>query len=248
LYDKDIRAGDLRAKYDVIIVPDQSANAIVEGIPRANAAGGESTPAAQGRAGRGFGGGGPMPDEYTGGIGRNGVNNLRTFVLQGGTLVALNGASSFAIDRLGVNARNVLREVANKDFYGPGSILRVNVDPNHPIGYGMDRDTAVWFEQSPAFAATFVNNVADPVTVASYPDGNPLMSGWLLGDPLLYGRSAVLDAPLGHGHAVLFGFRPQYRGQSYGTFKMFFNSLYYFGDQAHVATAAATPAAPAKAQ
>ena len=173
-----------------------------------------------------------MPDEFTGGIGRAGVNNLRAFVLQGGTLVALNDASAFAIDRLGVNARNVLRDVPNKDFYGPGSILRVNVDPNHPLGYGMDRDTAIWFERSPAFASTFTNNVADPVTVASYPDGNPLMSGWLLGDNLLYGRSAVLDAPLGHGHAVLFGFRPQYRGQSYGTFKMFFNSLYYFGDQA----------------
>jgi hypothetical protein len=241
LHDKDIRGGDLRAKYDVIIVPDQSANAIVEGIPRANAAGGE--PAAQGRAGRGFGFSGPMPDEFTGGIGRTGVNNLRTFVLQGGTLVALNDASGFAIDRLGVNARNVLREAANKDFYGPGSILRVNVDPNHPIGYGMDRDTAIWFEHSPAFAATFVNSGADPVTVASYPDGNPLMSGWLLGDSLLYGRSAVLDAPLGRGHAVLFGFRPQYRGQSYGTFKLFFNSLYYFGEQEQ-----APAAAPGKAQ
>jgi hypothetical protein len=185
-----------------------------------------------------------MPDEFTGGIGRTGVNNLRTFVLQGGTLVALNDASGFAIDRLGVNARNVLRDVPNKDFYGPGVILRINVDPNHPLAYGMDRDAAIWFEHSPAFAATFANNVADPVTVASYPDGNPLMSGWLLGDNLLYGRSAVLDAPLGKGHAVLFGFRPQYRGQSYGTFKLFFNSLLYFGDQAQMpAAAAATPAA-----
>jgi hypothetical protein len=236
LYDKDVRAGDLRSKYDVIVIPDQAANAIVEGHPRANGAGGESA-SAQARGGRGFGFGGPMPDEYTGGIGRSGVAGLRTFVLQGGTLVALNTASGFAIDRLGVNARNVLRDVANKDFYGPGSILRVNVDPNHPLGYGMDRDAAIWFEHSPAFAATFVNNAADPVTVASYPDGNPLMSGWLLGDSLLYGRSAVLDAPLGQGHVVLFGFRPQYRGQSYGTFKMFFNSLYYFGDQAQHAAA-----------
>ena len=242
LYDKDVRAGDLRAKYDVIIVPDQGANAIVNGHPRANASGGEAAGEAQGRGGRGFGGGGPMPDEFTGGIGRAGVNNLRTFVLQGGTLLALNDASGFAIDRLGVNARNVLRDVANKDFYGPGSILRVNVDPNHPIGYGMERDTAIWFEHSPAFAGTFTNNAADPVTVASYPDGNPLMSGWLLGDNLLYGRSAVLDAPIGRGHAVLFGFRPQYRGQSYGTFKMFFNALYYFGDQAQTSNAAAAAA------
>ena len=66
--------------------------------------------------------------------------------------------------------------------------------------------------------------------MANYPHGNPLMSGWLLGDSLLQGRSAVMDAPLGRGRVVLFGFRPQGRGQAYATFKMLFNALYYFRD------------------
>src|SRR5205823_11995127 len=108
--------------------------------------------------------------------------------------------------------------------------------------------TAIWFEHSPAFATTFENAAGDPVTVATYPNGNPLMSGWLLGDQLLAGRSALLDAPLGRGHVVMFGFRPQYRGQSYGTFKMFFNALYYFGDVAKNAAqhAQTSPSVPAK--
>jgi hypothetical protein len=55
------------------------------------------------------------------------------------------------------------------------------------------------------------------------------MSGWLLGDNLIQGQAALMDAPLGRGHVVLFGFRPQYRGQSYATYKMFFNALFYFG-------------------
>ena len=75
----------------------------------------------------------------------------------------------------------------------------------------------------------FDRAASDVVNVATYPAGNPLMSGWLLGDQLLQGLSALVDAPLGEGHVVMFGFRPQYRGQSYATFKLLFNALYYFG-------------------
>ena len=101
----------------------------------------------------------------------------------------------------------------------------------------MDREAAIWFEHSPAFAPAFDKAAGDAVTVASYPTGNPLMSGWLLGDSLLQNHAALVDAPLGRGHVVMFGFRPQYRGQSYGTFKMLFNALYYFGPMAQSWTA-----------
>jgi hypothetical protein len=160
------------------------------------------------------------------------VEALRAFVLQGGTLITLNGASQFAIERLGVGARNVLAGTAARDFYVPGSILRINIDTSHPLGYGMQPGAAVWAEHSPVFAPAFDGAAPGAVTVASYPNGNPLMSGWLLGDALLQNRAALMDAPLGRGRVILFGFRPQYRAQSYGTFKMLFNALYYFNDVA----------------
>jgi zinc carboxypeptidase len=233
IYDKDIREGNLAARFDVIVIPDQSVAAIVEGHPKlrppeAQGIGRETRPAAT-REGLFFQG--PVPDEFTGGIGATGVASLRAFVMQGGTLVTLNSASNFPIEKLGVGARNILRDVPNKDFYGPGSILRIVVDPSHPLGYGMDTQAAAWFEHSPAFAPAFENAGAPGATTAAgYPQGNPLMSGWLLGDSLLQGRSALMDAPLGRGRVVMFGFRPQYRGQAYGTLKMLFNALYYFGD------------------
>ena len=237
MYDKDMRAGNLNDRFDVIVIPDEGVNGIVNGNRRRGDTGAEEAAAPAGRGGGGGGVGAPaVPDEFTGGIGAQGVANLKAFVTEGGTLVTLNSASDFAMERLGVGARNLLSGVANKDFYGPGSLLRVNVDPNHPIGYGMDHEAAIWFEHSPAFAASFDNPAGDAVSIATYPpNGNPLMSGWLLGDQLLQNRSAALDAPLGHGHVVMFGFRPQYRGQSYGTFKMFFNSLFYYGAMAQPA-------------
>jgi len=219
IYDKDLRAGNPISRFDVIVIPDQSESAIVDGIPRhpANAEGDaprEPNP----------------PDEFMGGIGAAGVSNLRDFVMQGGTLVTLNRACDFAIDKLELGARNVLRGVPRQNFYGPGSILDIRVNPEHPLGYGMEKESIAWFEESPAFAPSFLSSGAPGATaVATYPNGNPLMSGWLLGDNLIQGQAALMDAPLGRGHVVLFGFRPQYRGQSYATYKMFFNALFYFG-------------------
>ncbi len=230
IYDNDIRQGKLEARFDVIVIPDQSVAALVEGHRRREPGepagiGREARPADRERSFLQ----GPVPDEFTGGIGTAGVANLRAFVMGGGTLVTLNSASNFPIERLGVGARNVLRDVPSRDFYGPGSILRITINPNHPLGYGMDAEAAAWFEHSPAFAPAFESAAAPgAVTVATYPNGNPLMSGWLLGDALLQNRSALMDAPLGRGRVVMFGFRPQYRGQSYGTFKTLFNALYYF--------------------
>jgi Zinc carboxypeptidase len=228
IHDKDVRAGDLKSRFDVIVIPDETVNAIVNGNPRLPHAGASDTSASAAAPGGGFNRN-YEPDEYTGGLGSSGVESLRAFVMEGGTLVALNRSSDFAIEKLGVGAKDILDGVPNKDFYGPGSILRIEVNPNHPLGYGMPHESIAWFERSPVFSPAFMGADAPGAeTVAEYPDGNPLMSGWLLGDGLIQDRAALVDAPLGHGHVVLFGFRPQYRGQSYATYKMLFNSLLYF--------------------
>jgi len=228
IFDKDIREGKLTERFDVILIADMSASAIVRGQPR------EAPAAAAGRGGRGERGEGLrfqglLPEEYTGGLGEPGVQNLREFVRRGGTLVLLNRASAFGIEHLGVGARNVLAEASTRDFYAPGSILRVRLDNSHPVAYGMEAEAPVWFEHGPAFEPAFQTSDGSAVTpVASFPDGNPLMSGWLLGDGLIQKRHVILDAHLGRGHVVLFGIRPQYRAQSHGTYKLLFNALFYF--------------------
>ena len=108
-------------------------------------------------------------------------------------------------------------------FYAPGSIVKTEVDTSSPIAYGSEKESVAWFEQSPAFEVS-----GNAKAIVTYPKaGSPLLSGWLLGAEKLNGRAAVVEAPVGQGRVILFGFRPQYRAQTWATFKLLFNSLYY---------------------
>jgi hypothetical protein len=197
LTNPQILAGGLRAKYDVIVFPDQSPASIANGY----------------RAGA-------MPEEFTGGLGKAGADALKAFAQEGGTLVFLNDSTEYAVEALGLGASNVLKGVSNRDFYSPGSLLNVTLDNQHPIGLGLPKALTIWSEGSPAWALP-----GGEKSVANYNGRDLLASGWLLGEKFLVNRSALVDAPLGKGHVVLFGMRPQYRATSYQTFKLFFNAF-----------------------
>ena len=184
-----------------ILFPDQSPNQILNGYPK-----------------------GAMPDEYTGGIGKDGVANLRKFVEDGGTLVFLNESSRFAIEQFNLPVRDVTKDLPRKDFYIPGSILRTEIDTTHPIAKSMPKDSIAWFEDSPAFEITDMTNAR---VIARYPvkTENILLSGWALGAEKLAGKAALVEFTIGKGKIILFGFRPQYRGQSLATFPLLFNAI-----------------------
>ncbi|MET0754424.1 MAG: M14 family zinc carboxypeptidase [Pyrinomonadaceae bacterium] len=205
IIDKEIKSENFTdAKF--IVFPDQSSNQILNGFPK-----------------------GSMPDEYTGGIGKDGAANLRKFVEAGGTLVFLNRASSFAVEQFNLPVKDVTKGLERKDFYIPGSILRTEIDQTHPIAKGMPKDSIAWFENSPAFEIqtnplALANNFR---IIARYPS-NPkdiLLSGWALGAEKIVGKAALVEFTVGKGKIILFGFRPQYRGQSLATFPLLFNAI-----------------------
>lgn len=200
LVDSVIHAGRLREHFDVIVLPDQSPREILEGL-----------------ASR-------YPAPYAGGTGAEGGDALRQFVLDGGTLVALNEASRFAVQALLLPVRNVLEAVSDEDFYAPGSLFRLELDTAHAVAHGMPREVPAWFQGGPAFEIldSSVTRVigrwpADPARI--------LQSGWVLHPERIAGKAAVLEVRLGTGRVVLFGIRPQYRGQSIATYPLLFNSL-----------------------
>jgi hypothetical protein len=196
--DADIRGGNLHAKFDVLLFTSQRANEIIAG----NAA--ESLPA-----------------EYTGGITEAGVNNLKEFVNNGGTFVCFDDACDLAIKQFNLPLRNVLDGVRSSEFYCPGSIVALDVDNKNPLAFNLPTKLPAYFINSSAFATT-----GDGVrVVARYAKENVLLSGWLLGEEKLRGQAALAEVTMGKGRVVLFGFRPQHRGQAWATLPLIWNVL-----------------------
>jgi len=205
LPDNEIRAGNLRAKFDCIIIPAQSSQQIFNGLSKER-----------------------YPAEISSGLGQAGVDALKKFVEDGGTIITLNEASQFAIDHLGVPVKNTLDGVPAKDFYCPGSILKIKVDTNSPIAkdapmLGSSSDESIaWVEGSIALEPTG----DDGKVIARFADARELLlSGWLLGAERLANKGAIVEVKRGKGRVIMFAFRPQYRGQSIATLPFLFNSI-----------------------
>jgi len=220
----DIQAGNLRDRFDAIILPDARPETLRDGF-----------------------GPGTIRGEFTGGIGAPGVAALREFVQVGGVLIAFNNASIFAVEDLGLPVKNVLAGVKDEDFFCSGALLRVELqDMNDSAVWGLPHDPIVMFERGPAFETKegFRGRV-----LASYPkEQSPLMSGYLLHPEKIQGKAAALELQYGKGRIYLLGFRPQWRGQSHGTYKFFFNAIYEsqgLSKPVAAPAAVAKPAAPA---
>lgn len=227
LHNADIKGGkdekvDLRADFDVIVFADENANTIKGTRPGAAPGGAESPMARMFRQS-------PMPPEYEGGIGQEGVDALKAFVEKGGRLVALNGASEFAIAEFGAPARNALTGVDRTKFFCPTSLLRILVDNESPLGYGLPKETPAMFVNSLAFDTFAPGYGWDRKVVAAYPPDEILMSGWLLGEEYLSRKAAVVDTKWKDGRVILIGVRCQSRAQSHGTYKFLLNALLYPG-------------------
>ncbi len=200
----DVRAGHLRERLDVILLADSSTRSILDGYAA-----------------------GVVPGEYSGGLGEPGAAALRDFVRDGGTLIAFNNASLFAIDQFHLPVANVLAGLTPEQFL----LLRLSaanrIERHGPPG---GRRSAarpgcdVRKRPRLRYAAGIQRR---RVLFAIYPrDSNPLASGYLLHPERIQGKAAALEAFYGQGRIFLFGFRPQWRGQSHGTYKFFFNAIY----------------------
>ena len=207
LRDAEIKAGNLNEHIDVLILPDDSTDMIVgdktENRLREN----------------------PAPPEYRSGIGEEGVEAIKEFVEGGGTLVTLNHACDFAIKKLDLPVQNVLAGKSAKEFFCPGSTLHAHINTNHRLTYGMPHESLIFFWSGPTFRVqpSFSNERCE--ILVQYPERDILQSGWLVGEEQIAGTAGMVSAGYGEGSVVLFGFRPQHRAQTHGTFKLFFNAL-----------------------
>jgi hypothetical protein len=204
LHNKDVKAGNLRQKFDVILLPDQRANSILDGLDYKT-----------------------IVEEYRGGIGENGWDALRQFVSQGGTLVALGEATNLLVEKLPLGVKDLKRTFTRDQHFAPGTIVNLQIDSGHPLGRGLSPDTYGFYINSPFFQLTEGFSSQKVSIAARYPNAKVNASGWLRGEDLMYGRAAVVSVETNPGKIVLFGIRPQHRAQTHATFGLLFNALYW---------------------
>jgi hypothetical protein len=236
LSDSDIQSGDL-SSLDAIVLPHPDARVsfrdnvgkILTGHPP-----------------------GTMPDEFTGGLGLAGAYALQRFVKDGGTVVTFGDAGEFAIGQFGLPIRNIVSGASGQNFSIPGSLIRATVDTTDPLAYGMADEVAVNFVRGAAYDVLGQAGCVDDLlnqrhckevtrggrplveketvsrfeSIVNYAEEDLLMSGWALGTEHIASKSAMARVPHGEGEVILFGFRPQFRGQPRGTYKLIFNALH----------------------
>jgi hypothetical protein len=212
LLDKEIKAGNLNAKYDVIILPADSVAMLT----------GDRTGPANPFVGRAD----TFPPEYRSGFGKEGTDALKAFVEKGGTIVTIGESGTFAIEKFGLPIRNVLANEKPKDFWCPGSTLKVTFEKTNSLAYGMpSQGLVVFLAGSQAYEIVPGQFNERVETIVTYADRDILQSGWLLGEQKIAKKAAMVSAQLGKGRVVLIGFRPQHRAQTHGTYKVFFDAL-----------------------
>ncbi len=190
----------LAEKVDVVIIADDA------GVPVAGPPGGRA----------------PVRPEYAYTLTSEDLQAFEHFIRGGGTLVCLNSATAFAIQLLRLPVRSAVGSLRSESFFLRGPIVGVPTAPAPPIMAGMPEQAAVFADGSPAFET--LDGFAGSVLARYQESGSPLLSGYLIGEKHLHGKAAAVDVKLGDGHVVLFGFRPEWRGQSFGTFRVLFNA------------------------
>ncbi|HUI55968.1 MAG TPA: M14 metallopeptidase family protein [Bryobacteraceae bacterium] len=204
LHNDDIKAGKLRQRFDAIILPDQRSAAILEGLNTKYTV-----------------------EEYKGGIGDAGWESLKQFLADGGTLVALGEATGLLVDKLPLGVKDLKRTLNRDQHFAPGTIVNLQVDTSHPLGWGVAPETFGFYINSPFFQLVEGFSSQKVSVAARYPNTEVNASGWLRGEDLMYGRAAVVTVEMNPGKVVLFGIRPQHRAQTHATLPLLFNALYW---------------------
>lgn len=197
LSNKEFRSGNFDS--DVIILPADGENTIMRGLSAER-----------------------YPEEFAGGIGEEGADNLKKFVENGGRLICFDDSCELVIKRFDLPIKNVLNGLRRNQFYNPGSIVKLSVDTAHPLAKGFGDEAAAYFINSSAFE---ISDPARVTSIAKYAESGALLSGWMLGEKFVNGKTAIAQTTYGKGSIILFAFRPQHRGQTFATFPFIFNAL-----------------------
>ena len=190
--DQTVRAtANLREKYDVILLPPGffGVQQLINGIPKRvgadGADAGAPVPWQNSETTPNFAGVDQTAD-MRGGLGLDGLANLRKFVEDGGVFIPIGPSTRLPIE-LGMTDTVTIADA--RQLQARGMIARANVaDAASPIAYGYDDSLGVYFNQGPVFHVSvagrlggfFGDDAAGPkpsgrggATEADIPQGRP---------------------------------------------------------------------------
>lgn len=203
----DLQKGDLNARYDIILFPEGlSAERLLNGNDN-------------------------WPDAYKGGIGKDGKAALAAFIRAGGVVAAFGRSSMALTEMLDLPVANTLEGLPRSEYFGPGSLVLIHLDPSSPLAYGLPDRLPVMNRQGPAFAPKATIRIG-PEMAGWYPGYDPRMSGFLLGQEHLQGKGAIAVQPMGAGRVILFSINPQFRAMTHGAYKLIFNAIFWSAQDA----------------
>lgn len=217
VYAKDIDAGNLKSKYDVIVF-------VGGAIPALNSSGGRMGPKEE-----------DTPDEYKSRLGKitteKSIPQLKKFLEEGGNIIAVGSSTNLAY-QLGLPVKNAIvetvndveKKLPNEKYYIPGSVLNVEVDNKQPATWGMENEADIYFDNSPVFKFTAEDKNIKPLMW--FNSANSLRSGWAWGQAYLKDGVTAFEASIGKGKLFAYGPEILFRAQTHGTFKLLFNQLY----------------------
>ncbi len=221
LHNEEVQGGQLGRRFDAVILASQSPSSILHGIRYGEAPAGTRDVKVELRA--------VQRPEYTGGIGVRGLAALEEFVREGGWLLAFDAAAALPVEYFPLPLSNAIRPGAG-GFQCPGSILRITVDTAHPLALGMPAEATAYVTGGQAWDVTLMDEYnrgeRETRVVARYAKEKLLASGWVANERQVLGKAALVEARYGRGRVAVFGFRPQFRGQTFGTFKFVLNAIY----------------------
>lgn len=200
-----VSSGSFAGRVDVLALPPMEGKALVEG------------PTARGPA--------LPPPDYRKGIGKDGVEAVKRFFAQGGTVLAFGASAEWLAETLALPVANSLKGVRRDEYRCPGALAAVEVDGGSPIGWGMPNRIAAMLEGETAFQTRPVLGEDTRFVAARFPNGPVLVSGWMRGEEKLHRRAAVVEVRRGAGRAVLYCFTPFFRGQTEAALPLLYNAI-----------------------
>jgi hypothetical protein len=218
----DIAGRDLTKEFDMIVFPDMDNNVLTEGKYKSAD---DSYIVSV------------YPPEYAKGMGKEGMEKVLDFINKGGCVISWGRSAKLFMGSQAITKQNDEKEefqlpvndisegLKKQKFYCPGSLLKIELIDNHPLTWGMQKSAGVFSRGTPVLTTSIPWFDMDRRVIGTLPEKNILLSGYIENEDLISNKSMMVWIKKGKGQLVLYGFYPQFRASTAGTYKLLFNAL-----------------------